>query len=86
MIYLLKLKNGDEHEIGQKTRDSISNALLAGRDERPEFIEIESVGAIISTSLIATIIPYRKEPEPLLTKEQEISAFNERWERQHETR
>lgn len=83
MIHLLKLKNGVELEINQVDREFMVKILGLPRETRPDFIEIESVNAVISISSIAAIIPYKHEPERLPTTEEELKVFNERWDRDH---
>ena len=79
MIHLLKTMNGDEYEISQKTRDIIAKVLISDKSERPEYIEIESAGAIIKTASITSIVRFKHEPERLPTREEEIEEFNKRW-------
>jgi len=83
MIHLLKLKNGTDLEISQIDRDSIVRSLGMPKESRPDFIEIESAGAVISVSSIAAIIRSRLEPERILTQEEELAAFNEQWDKDH---
>ena len=84
MIYLVKLKNGVEFEISQEGRDQITRLLIGPQEKRPEFIEVESVGAVISVSSIAAIIRHRQDSERLPTHDEEMKQFNADWERDHQ--
>lgn len=83
MIYLMKLKNGNEYEIGQKDRDSITEILLSARSERPDFIEMKNYDLVLSTTSIASIERHRHEISNPPTREEELKAFNERWAKDH---
>jgi len=83
MIYLMKLKNGTDVEISQDARDQISALLIGPKENRPEFIEVKSAGVVVSVSSVAAIVQHKKEPERLPSQDEELAAFNERWERGH---
>lgn len=84
MIYLVKLKNGVEFEISQEARDQITTLLIGLKERRPEFIEVESAGVVVSVSSIAAIIKHRKDPERLPTHDEEMKQFNVDWNRDHQ--
>jgi hypothetical protein len=79
MIYLMKLKNGEDIVLTQSARDGLARLLTAQKDERPEFIEISSTGAIISLSSIAAIIPLKKELPQLLSQDEELKVLRNNW-------
>ena len=81
MIYLMRLKNGEQHEISQAERDPIVARLSGPKDERPEFIEIKSLGLFVSTAMIAGIERHKAEPERLPTPKEELAEFNREWDR-----
>ena len=83
MIYLMKLKNGTEFEISQDARDQITSLLIGPKENRLEFIEVKSVGVVVSVSSIAAIIQHKIEPQRLPTQEEELVEFNRRWEAEH---
>ena len=75
MIFLLKCINGDEYEISERTRDAIARLITGTRDERPAFVEIESIGALIATASITSIVKHRPEDKPLLSREEVVAEF-----------
>jgi len=79
MIYLLKTFNGREYKLNQKSRDAIADLLMAGKEKRPDFIEIKSENVIIATSTIATIELLKSDPQPLPTPAEELEEFNKQW-------
>jgi len=81
MIYLIKTINGDQYEVDKKTRDTISKALLV--KERPAFIEIRSLGAIIATASITSITIHKKDQAKIPTEAEELDEFNEQWQQEH---
>ena len=83
MIHLMKLKNGTEFEISQGARDQITRLLVGPKENRPDFIEVESAGVVVSVASIAVIVKHRREAERLPTAEEELAAFNEQWDRDH---
>lgn len=71
MIYCLKLKNGDCYEIGQIERDAVVDAI--SKKDKPDFLEIKSIGLLFATNSVLSIESVRQDPHPFLTREQEIA-------------
>ncbi len=84
MIFLLKCINGDEYEISERTRDAIARLITGTRDERPAFVEIEAIGALIATASITSIVKHRPEDNPLLSHEEVVAEFFARSKREQQ--
>lgn len=81
MTYLIRTINGDEYRIDDKARNVIAKMLTARKEDRPAFVEIGSIGAIIATASITCVVRERQQPERLPTPEEELAEFNREWDR-----
>ena len=82
MTYILRTINGDEYRIDEKTRASLAKMLVSPREERPAFVELRSIGAIIATASITSVVKeaYDRTKERAPTLEEDAAEFQRRWE------
>ena len=55
MKHLLRTMNGQQYEITDEQREKLATILLSKKADRPSFIEIGELGAIIAVSSISSI-------------------------------
>lgn len=83
MTHIIKTINGEEYRIDEKARNVIAKMLTSRKEDRPAFVEIASIGAIIATASITCVVrdTARQTSGRLPTPEEELAEFNREWDR-----